>query len=385
MNSNYELRMPGVVYHGENALESLVSIVQGKYNRAVIFTDKGIEKAGILEEPIRYLTQGGVSLEILNELPSEPTCDQAQKIIDRFITMKADIIIAIGGGSVMDIAKLASVTGNGALKVRDLLKSPHLCKKTIKTIMIPTTAGTGSEATPNCIVAIPEKELKVGIVHTDMIADFVLLDGRMIRNLPKKIAASTGVDALAHAIECYTSNKANSFSDLFALEALKLIFSNIEKACEDVNAIKEKGNMLLASFYAGVAISASGTTAVHALSYPLGGKYHIPHGIANAIMLLPVLKYNKPYCLEEFATVYDFVHSPEVQLLSKDEKAEKLLKRLEEILHKLSIETSLRSYGIKESDLDTLVQAGMEVERLLMNNKREVTREAARELYLQVI
>ena len=138
-----------------------------------------------------------------------------------------------------------------------------------------------------------------------MIPDAVILDGEMIRRLPVHIAASTGIDALCHAIECYTSRKATPFSNLYALEALRLIFANIEPACTDPEALDSKNAMLLAAFYAGVAISCSGTTAVHALSYPLGGKYHIPHGVANAMMLMPVMRFNLPCCQAELAQVYD--------------------------------------------------------------------------------
>ena len=140
----------------------------------------------------------------------------------------------------MDIAKLASITADGSCTVRDQLKNPRIGKKTVTTVMIPTTAGTGSEATPNSIVAVPEEQLKVGIVNPEMIADAVILDGNMIRRLPRKIAASTGIDALCHAIECYTSAKANPFSDLFAMQALRLIFRNLEKACDDPDALDAK-------------------------------------------------------------------------------------------------------------------------------------------------
>ena len=177
----------------------------------------------------------------------------------------------------MDAAKLASVLVTDEYGVKELLDDPGRAKKCVPIILIPTTAGTGAEVTPNAIVAVPEQELKVGIVNENMIADYVILDARMIKNLPRKIAASTGVDALAHCIECFTSNKANPFSDLYALEGLDLILNNIEKACDDPEAMTEKNRMQIAAYYGGLAITASGTTAVHALSYPLGGKIRLDH------------------------------------------------------------------------------------------------------------
>ncbi len=151
-------------------------------------------------------------------------------MIDTFKKEAADLVIAIGGGSVMDVAKLASILATDGYTVKDLLDDPLLAKKQVPSLMIPTTARTGAEATPNAIVRVPEKDLKIGIVNPEMIADFVLLDGRMIKNLPKPIAAATGVDALCHAIECFTSAKANPISDTFALEALDLIMNNIIEA-----------------------------------------------------------------------------------------------------------------------------------------------------------
>lgn len=283
----------------------------------------------------------------------------------------------------MDIAKLASITADGSCTVRDQLKNPRIGKKTVTTVMIPTTAGTGSEATPNSIVAVPEEQLKVGIVNPEMIADAVVLDGNMIRRLPRKIAASTGIDALCHAIECYTSAKANPFSDLFAMQALRLIFRNLEKACDDPDALDAKEKMMQAAFYAGVAITCSGTTAVHALSYPLGGRYHIPHGVANAIMLMPVMQFNKSCCSKKFAEVYDAVGGTGAG--TDTEKADWVINQMDAMVKHLDIPTSLQPYGVTETDLPLLVKAGMDVQRLLVNNPRTVTAADAEALYRAIL
>ncbi len=380
----YSLRMPGNVHCGEGAMEHMGSILQG-HKKVAVFTDKGIEASGVLDYPLEQVRKAGLDSVILDDLAAEPTYGQAQRVIDSFRESGADLIVAVGGGSVMDAAKLASIMGDD-LTVKGLLDDPLAGKKRVVSLMIPTTAGTGAEATPNSIVAVPEKELKVGIVNPEMIADHVILDGRMIKKLPASIAAATGVDALCHAVECFTSNKANPFSDLFALEAARLIFENIELACLDQNAMEAKNNMLRAAFYAGVAITSSGTTAVHALSYPLGGKYHIAHGVSNAILLLPVMRFNQDACLAEFARIYDAVWADESRPEGpREEKAEAVLRRMEEILRKLRIPTSLTSFGVDSEDLDTLVEAGMQVTRLLVNNKKAVTPEDAKEIYRQVL
>lgn len=387
MLKQYQLEMPGVVYSGRNSLLRIADIVK-QYKKAALFTDQGIRSAGLTKEPERLLLQAGLEVAILDELPTEPTCDEAQQIVERFQKTGADLIVAIGGGSVMDVAKLASVSATDAYTVRDMLDEPLIGKKQVPTLMIPTTAGTGSEATCNSIVAVPEKELKVGIVNPEMMADYVILDGEMIRNLPQKVAAATGLDALAHAIECYTSNKANPFSDLFAMEALKLIFGNLEEACTNPEALEAKNNMLLAAFFGGVAISASGTTAVHALSYPLGGKYHIAHGVSNAIMLMPVMRFNREACLGEFGRVYDALGSvglTDRSVSSAEEKADWVLRRMREMIEHLHIPSSLKQFGVEKKDLEDLVASGMEVQRLLVNNKRKVTAEDARRLYLEIL
>ena len=381
--TKYNLQMPQNVYSGENALENIKTTVKG-YKKVAVFTDKGIQSTGLLDGIIDLLNETGVETVIFNELPTEPTCDQAQLVIDNFKSAEADFIVAVGGGSVMDIAKLASICVTDEYGVRDLLDNPSMGRKTIKTLAIPTTAGTGSEATPNSIVAVPEKELKVGIVNGAMIPDYVILDAQMIKNLPVKIAAATGVDALAHAIECFTSKKATPFSNMFALESLDLIMNNIEESCLNKDAMEAKNNMLLAAFYAGVAISASGTTAVHALSYPLGGKYHIPHGVSNAMLLVPVMKFNEPVCRKLLAKAYDrVVKNPTAQ--TEEEKSAWIINRLDEIVKKLEIPTSLKEYGIKDEDLEILVKSGMNVKRLLVNNMRELTKEDARSLYLEIM
>ncbi|WP_342565215.1 iron-containing alcohol dehydrogenase [Paenibacillus sp. FSL R7-0345] len=377
--------MPKNVFAGQHALEQLGAILTADIKKAVIFTDKGVLNAGLTGIPEQILADKGIAYSIISEIPAEPSYLQAQEIVDRFKNEHADFIIAVGGGSVMDVAKLASILATDAYTVKDLLDNPLLAQKQVLSLMIPTTAGTGSEATPNSIVAVPEQELKVGIVNPAMIADYVILDGRLIKKLPKHIAAATGVDALCHAIECFTSAKANPFSDTFALEALDLIMNNVIEACTNPEALEAKNKMLLGSFYAGVAITSSGTTAVHALSYPLGGKYHIPHGVSNAILLTPVMRFNEPAIQEQLARAYDRVVRGGNHELSTAEKSRFIISELERIVDVLEIPTSLKSFNVPESDLEGLVEAGMQVTRLLVNNMREVTPDDARNIYREVL
>ncbi|MBQ8653798.1 MAG: iron-containing alcohol dehydrogenase [Clostridia bacterium] len=378
----YACKTPKAVYAGQDALNQLPALLSG-VKKAVVFSDRGIEKSGVLDKPLQLMQSAGVEYALLTDLPAEPTYHQAQATVEAFRAAQGEVIVAIGGGSVMDAAKLCSILADGRWSVKDLLDDPSRGRKTVRSVMIPTTAGTGAEATPNAIVAVPEKELKVGIVCEEMIPDAVILDGEMIARLPAHIAASTGVDALCHAVECYTSKKATPFSNLYAMEALKLIIPNIEKACLDPEAIESKNAMLLAAYYAGVAITCSGTTAVHALSYPLGGKYHIPHGVANAMMLMPVMHFNFDCIRAELAQVHDALGQTAAE--TEADKARWTLERMEEIVRTLKIPTDLKAYGVPAEDLEGLVKAGMDVQRLLVNNKRTVTAEDARKLYLELL
>lgn len=384
MLESYTLKLPKAVYAGKDAMSKLEGVLkEAGATKVALFTDKSIYELGLADGAVEIIKSLGLGVEVCSDLAIEPTYAEVQKTVDWFCESGCDFILAIGGGSVMDASKLVSVLATSEYSVHDLLGDPSLARKQVKTVMVPTTAGTGAEATPNAIVAVPEDELKVGIVSDEMVADVVILEADMIKNLPRSIAAATGLDALCHAIECFTSNKANPMSDTFALEALDLILNNIERACDDPEAMDAKRAMQLASFYAGIAITASGTTAVHALSYPLGGRFHVAHGVSNAILLMPVMHYNEPACRELFAKAYDRCMSGDAATV--EEKSAALLERMDEIVKHLDMPENLAALGVEDVDIDSLVASGMEVTRLLVNNMREVTPEAAKEIYEQII
>lgn len=384
MLDSFALKLPKSVYAGERAMARLGEILTATgASKVALFCDASIWKLGLAAEAVGLIEDAGVELAVTTELIPEPAYADVQKNVDWFRGTGADLILAIGGGSAMDAAKLVSVLATDDYTVRDLLDDPTQARKFVPTVMVPTTAGTGAESTPNAIVAVPEDELKVGIVNEAMIADYVILDPAQIRNLPRPIAAATGVDALCHAIECFTSTKANPFSDSFALEAFDLIINNIERACDDPEALDAKVAMQIASFYAGIAITASGTTAVHALSYPLGGKYHVAHGVSNAILLSPVMHFNEPAIRERLAVAYDRAIAGGAQ--SAEEKSAAVIERMDEIVSHLDIPKKLDELGIEDVPVEQLADAGMKVTRLLVNNMREVTREDAIAIYQQIL
>lgn len=388
MLEKYNLKMPHAVYGGVDSIENVTAIIDALHAKKVaMFTDKGLRRLGLFDLAESAVKKSGAEYYVLDDLPAEPTYMAVQAVVDAFKKSGADLIVACGGGSVMDAAKLASVLVTDAYGVKELLDNPGMAKKCVPLVLIPTTAGTGAEVTPNAIVGVPERELKIGIVNENMIADYVILDARLIKNLPRSIAAATGVDALAHCIECFTSNKANPFSDMYALEGCDLILNNILAACDDPEAMEAKNRMQIAAYYGGLAITASGTTAVHALSYPLGGRYHIAHGVSNAILLIPVMRFNAEDAAvkERLAMVYDRCCHGERRAVNVAEKAEWVITAMDSIVKHLDIPTSLRQFGVPESDLETLVASGMEVTRLLNNNMRKITQEDARNIYKQVL
>ena len=322
-------------------------------------------------------------VQVLSGISPEPDIHEVARNAELFRSWNVQLIIAIGGGSVIDTAKLLSVLDTDEYTVYDLLKAPEKARNITPIIIIPTTAGTGAEATPNAIVAIPEQQTKIGIVNNALIGKTVILDAEMLSSIPRKIAAATGADALCHAVECFTSKKATPFSDLFAMEAFRLIEKNLENVCGE-NTPEARTDMLTAAFYAGIAISASGTTGVHALSYPLGGRYHVPHGIANAVLLMPVMRFNEPACRDRFALLYDRIR-PGQPLTTNAEKSAWILQRMQQIIENIGIKPSLKEYGVSRKDIESLADSAMQVTRLLNNNLRPITLDDAKNIYEQIM
>lgn len=381
----YRLKTPGYIASGKGSIEDIRSILKIEVPRKVlVFSDRGISSSGLIHLVTDVLEKEEIEYAVVDTLVPEPSYGEVQQLLNEVSNVKADLLVAVGGGSVMDAAKLCSVLLHAEYGIQDLLKTPQLAKKMVKTVMIPTTCGTGAEATPNAIVLVPEENVKVGIVNESMIPDYVLLDPRMIEKLPLPILAGTAVDALSHAVECYTSNKATPFSDLYAMEAARLLFGNIREAYANPADMEAKENLLVAAYYGGVAITGSGTTAVHALSYPLGGKFHIPHGVSNAILLPHVMEFNASACEERLAEICDVI-LPERIGASKHDKAQHVIEEIKDIVKKTEIPTNLKTFGVTRSDLDDLVTSASAVTRLLVNNPKEMTDDDIRAVYLKVM
>lgn len=381
----HQIKIPSCIYGGEGSIEKVKEIIAKEQSKKIlVFTDKGIRSTGLADILLKQLDEVGAAYTVFDNLTAEPAYQDVEKLMEEVQSCSGDLIVAIGGGSVMDAAKLCSVLKDAEYTVKDLLNDPSLARKQIKTVMLPTTCGTGSEATCNAIVAIPEEQSKKGIVNDAMIPDYVILDAQMIARLPKQIVAATGVDALAHAVECFTSKKATPFSDTYALASAKLIFGNIRDAYNEPDNMEAKNAMMLGAFYGGVAITGSGTTAVHALSYPLGGKYHIAHGVSNAILFAHVMEFNKDACEDRLAVLCDAI-APKLAARSVEEKAQYVIEQIADIVKVTNIPTDLKEFGVKNEDLDSLVEAGSQQQRLLVNNMKELSLDDIRSIYKKVL
>ncbi|MDF2566152.1 MAG: alcohol dehydrogenase [Massilibacillus sp.] len=386
MSKLYSLLNIGKIVAGAGCIEQIKDIVEDfEAKNVVVITDQGVWQTGLIDKPKKILEAAGVNVHIINDTPPEPALEQVNAIFNAAKNFECQMIIGIGGGSSMDTAKLVSLLLTNDVTLYDLVKGKTKFKRRgVPTLMIPTTAGTGSEATPNAIVLVPEEELKVGIVSEKMVCDCVILDPEMTVGLPKHITANTGMDALCHAIECYISKKANPFSDTFALKAINLISRSIRTAYNDGKNLQAREDMLLGATFGGISIATSSTTAVHALSYPLGGKYHIPHGLSNAILLPDVMKFNLDVCEEKFK---DIAVAMELDLTGCTTKqaAEKMIENLYSMIEDMNVKCDLREKGINEDVLDDLIDAAAKVTRLLDNNPKVVTKEDMRAIYKKLL
>jgi alcohol dehydrogenase class IV len=293
---------------------------------------------------------------------------------------KADGIIGFGGGSSMDVAKLVAFLSYSNQTLSDIYGVGLAKGERLPLILITTTAGTGSEVTPISIVTTGANEKK-GIVAPQLLPDIALLDAKLTVGLPPRVTAMTGIDAMVHAIEAYTSNlKKNPISDTLARQGLQLLFNNIHAVMADGNDREARSCMLVGSMLAGQAFANAPVAAVHALAYPIGGQYHVPHGLSNSLVLPHVLRFNLPAASKEYAELARELLD-DLDPLSDLDAATKLISVLEQLTIDVKLETRLSQVGIEKKDLPQLAEAAMLQTRLLVNNPRKVSYEDALEIY----
>ncbi|MEN4975604.1 iron-containing alcohol dehydrogenase [Pantoea eucalypti] len=374
------MNINSTVISGYQALNDMRYLLNG-VTTAIVVTDRNIEAIPAVQALMGQLRDQIPRISVVNSVPPEPSQHDVAAIIETLAQRQADMVIGIGGGSVLDVAKLLSVLCIDGAPSLDALLAGEKPQRRTRSMLIPTTAGTGSEATPNAILAIPEKETKVGIISPVMLPDVVALVPELTTSMPPHIASSTGIDALCHLIECFTANVANPVSDNYALIGMKKLFANLETTLREPENLQARLEMLWASYYGGASIAHAGTHLVHAMSYPLGGKYHLPHGVANAILLAPCMRFVRPAAVSKFAQAYDLLPDADVRL-SDEEKSHALVDYFTALVARLQLPASLEALGIGPNHLPYLVEAALDVQRLMKNVPMAVTADDVRAVYL---
>ena len=372
------LLQPAKIQFGTGCLEIFCNdfLASGK-KRLFILTAPVLRP--LLTKMDETLQSGGVQLSYFDDIRQEPTVNDFHTIVDKAREFQADSVIGVGGGSVLDLAKLVATLLYSDQQVEQLFGTGLVKQRGVWFACIPTTSGTGSEVSPNAILLDENDNLKKGIVSPHLMADAAYIDPQLTWTVPAKVTAETGMDALTHCIEAYTNKFAHPLIDVYALNGIRLIATNLLKAVKNGKDQEAREALSLGSMYGGMCLGPVNTAAVHALSYPLGGMFHLSHGLSNAILLPTVMKFNRPACVERYAQV---AIACGVQPGKNDEEtAERGVDFIYQLSKDCGIPTTLSEIGVPQTAIDEMAKSAMEVQRLLKNNPRVVSEEDARDIY----
>lgn len=382
MNS-ITLLQPQKIVFGESSIDNLSKdTLLENSNRILLLVATPLLKA--IEATIKNLKSNNKEVSLVEYIfIGEPTFSQFNKLLEANKSFNPDCVIGVGGGSVLDCAKLLAALSNSTQKLEDIVGIGFLNGRDIKLICIPTTSGTGSEVSPNAILLNEDTQAKSGIISPHLVPDACYLDPLLTVSLPQKLTAETGIDALSHCIEAYTNKFAHPTVDTYALRGIQLISENILKAYQNGNDVEARSALLLGSMYGGLCLGPVNTSAVHALSYGLGGKFHISHGLSNAILMPEVLRFNLSSNPKRHAEV---ARALGITWNGKDENIASLgIEKIEALSKACGIPQRLSEIGITVDVLPELADIAMKVTRLLKNNPREVTKEDAINIYKKLL
>ncbi|MEO1190162.1 MAG: iron-containing alcohol dehydrogenase [Pseudomonadota bacterium] len=353
--------------------------------RKVAFvTDAMILELGLAEAALEGFRKAGLGVWTFSDVQPDPPEEMILEAVEEARTEGIDCVASVGGGSSMDTAKLIAVLANSDQPLDEMYGVGLVRGARLPLVLAPTTAGTGSEVTPISIVTTGAAQKK-GVVSPQLLPDFAVLDAELTVGLPAPVTAATGIDAMVHAIEAFTSKRLkNVVSDCLAKQALALLGENIRTACVEPENRDARAAMLLGSMLAGMAFANAPVAAVHALAYPLGGSFHIPHGHSNALVLPYVLAFNLPEAQAAYAELASLIF-PELAGRADRQRAEGMIEGFVKLGPELGIETRLSNLGVSHNHLPMLAKDAMKQERLLINNPREMTLEAALEIYTQAL
>ncbi len=351
----------------------------GDMRRVGIITDQGIIKAGLLNGLLDALSAAQKEVWVYDQVTADPPSRMVKSAAQEMSAFAPDCIIGIGGGSTMDTAKIVAVLCAGNQPLGALYGFDQVTESRLPLVLIPTTAGTGSEVTPISVLTRDNGE-KVGIISSKLYADLALVDPELTLSLPQHITAATGVDAMVHAIESMTSARLkNPMSDSLALIALQRLHGAIERACLHGDDIEARTQMLLGALQAGQAFANAPVGAIHGLAYPIGGQFHVSHGLSNALVMPHVMRFNVQKAAPVYAQIHDALG---LKGAGNDAaKAEVLIDELERICVAIGIERHLAQVGIAHTDLAAMADEAITIERLLVNNPVVMTRDDIYRLY----
>ena len=379
---NFEFQTVPTIISQLGAAGQLGSIIRQHYpasQHILLVTDAGFLKTGLVQPAIDSIEAQHLKVSVFSDVVADPPESVVTEAVANARVLNIDLVVGLGGGSSMDVAKLIAILVGSDQTLASMYGIGNVKGKRLPLIQIPTTAGTGSEVTPISIVTTGATT-KMGVVSPQLYADIAILDAELTVGLPTKVTAATGIDAMVHAIEAYTTkHKKNPLSDMLARQALKLLWNNIDQACTNGSNLVARQSMLLGAMLAGQCFANAPCAAVHALAYPIGGIFHVPHGLSNSLVLPHVLRFNTPYAAEQYAELADII-APDATG-STEARSNALISAMQDLAERTGIETRLRQVGVSENHLDQLATDAMLQTRLLGNNPREVTFTDARAIY----
>ncbi len=383
--SNFSFEVPSRIICADGESERLGDLIRELgIRRPLVVTDRGIVDAGLLEPMLGSLRSGGGDVAVFADVLADPPESCVLAAIALALESQADGVIGFGGGSSLDVAKLVALLSRSGQSLAAAYGVGMAIGPRWPLIQVPTTAGTGSEVTPIAIVTTPSGE-KQGVVSSLLYADVAVLDATLTVGLSPRLTAMTGIDAMVHAIEAYTSrHHKNVLSDTLATRALRLLADHIGPALERGDDLDARRAMLQGSMLAGMAFANAPVGAVHALAYPLGGQFQVPHGLSNALVLLPVLEFNLPDAEGAYRELSDAVRAGE-RTWHRSASGRAFVDAMATIVGELGLERTLGEVGVIEADLPRLATDAMKVQRLLMNNPRDVNYDQALAMYREAL
>lgn len=368
---------PKKLIFGNDSIKNFIEeYLLTNYKRLFVVTTPPI--LSLIKDSIDELKKKKIELIIDDSITTEPTISSFLNSLEKAKSSNVDSVVGIGGGSVLDVSKLISSLLNSEQTIYEIIAKGTVKERKTYLSCLSTTSGTGSEVSPNAILLDERDNIKKAVVSPSLIPDFVYVDPKLTITVPPEVTASTGMDALTHCIEAYTNKFAHPIIDMYALEGIRLISNNLKKAVQNGNDIEAREKLALGSLYGGFCLGPVNTAAVHALSYPLNGEFHLPHGLSNALLLPYVIQFNLDANPEKFVNIA--IAMGGMKKNTSIETAIQTVELLKKLSEEIGIPNRLSEVGIKESDVDKIAEMGMAVKRLLKNNIKEITLEDAKKI-----